>query len=69
MVTIEITPIELFIESRIVFVAFCLGETMTPLDIACTMNTEVEFSPKWNFVALVSTTSVFVISTILIGIV
>ena len=38
MVIIEIAPIELFIDSHIFFVAFCLGMKITSLVVAYTMS-------------------------------
>ena len=49
------------IESRIVFVAFCLGETTTTLVIAYTMSPVVELYLKFYLFALVSTTFIGVV--------
>ena len=46
MVKIAIDPVELFIESHIVFVAFYLGSTTTPLVIESTLGIALELSPK-----------------------
>ena len=66
MVKIAVAPFELFIESCIVFVDFCLGVTTTPLVIAFTTSQTVEFSPKCYLVTLVSTTSAVFIFTIVL---
>ena len=69
IVAISIAPVELFIESHNVFAAFCLHAKKAPLVIEFTMIPEVEFSPKRDLVAIVSTAIVAVLSAIFIGVV
>ena len=65
VVKISIAPVELFIQIRIVYVAFCPVETTTPLVIAYAMSLAVDFSPKLD---LVATTIYVLISIIFIGV-
>ena len=59
MVKIVIAPVELLIERRIFFVAFCLGATINPLVISCTMSPAVEFSQNGTLLLLLPPLALF----------